>query len=82
MATSAAKGQVFVWQGTDRQGRSTKGEIESISLAMAIGLCRPADGLLPFSIARKAPVVGDGTFVAALTSQPAVGIRRGSRKPK
>jgi type IV pilus assembly protein PilC len=52
MATSAAKGQVFLWQGIDRQGRSTKGEIESISLAMAKAQLR-RQGIRPKSVKKK-----------------------------
>jgi type IV pilus assembly protein PilC len=58
MATSAAKGHVFVWQGTDRQGRSTKGEIESISLAMAKAQLRQ-QGIKPKTVKKKAaPLFG------------------------
>ena len=60
MATSAAKGQVFVWQGIDRQGRSTKGEIESISLALAKAQLR-SQGIKPKSVKRKSkPLFGGG----------------------
>ncbi len=60
MATSAAKGQVFVWQGIDRQGRSTKGEIESISLALAKAQLR-SQGIKPKSVKKKAkPLFGGG----------------------
>ena len=34
MATTTAKTNIYVWQGTDRQGRTTKGESHGISQAM------------------------------------------------
>ncbi|MEM0953547.1 MAG: type II secretion system F family protein [Pseudomonadota bacterium] len=60
MATSAAKGQIFTWQGTDKQGRSTKGEIESVSLAMAKAQLR-RQGIKPKTVKKKAkPLFGGG----------------------
>jgi type IV pilus assembly protein PilC len=60
MATSAAKGQTFIWQGTDRQGRNTKGEIESISMAMAKAQLRQ-QGIKPKTVKKKAkPLLGGG----------------------
>jgi len=60
MATSASKGQVFVWQGIDRQGRSTKGEIESVSSAMAKAQLR-RQGIKPKTVKKKAkPLLGTG----------------------
>lgn len=60
MATSATK-QVFTWQGTDRQGRVTKGEIESISLAMAKAQLRQ-QGVRPKSVRKKSKplMIGGG----------------------
>lgn len=52
MVTSAAKGHIFSWQGIDRQGRSTKGEIESISLAMAKAQLRQ-QGIKPKTVRKK-----------------------------
>jgi type IV pilus assembly protein PilC len=52
MVTSAAKGHVFTWQGIDRQGRNSKGEIESISLAMAKAQLRQ-QGIRPKSVRKK-----------------------------
>jgi type IV pilus assembly protein PilC len=52
MATSAVKGQTFIWQGIDRKGRSSKGEIESISLAMAKAQLRQ-QGINPKSVKKK-----------------------------
>ena len=60
MATSAAKGQIFVWQGTDRNGRDTKGEIESMSMAMTKAQLRQ-QGIKPKSVKKKAkPLFGSG----------------------
>ncbi|MEE4661455.1 MAG: type II secretion system F family protein [Halieaceae bacterium] len=60
MATSAAKGQIFAWQGTDKQGRSTKGEIESVSLAMAKAQLR-RQGIKPKTVRKKTkPMFGGG----------------------
>ncbi len=52
MATSAAKGQTFLWQGIDRNGRDSKGEIESISMAMAKAQLRQ-QGIKPKSVKKK-----------------------------
>jgi type IV pilus assembly protein PilC len=58
MATSAAKGQLFIWQGIDRNGRDSKGEIESISMAMAKAQLRQ-QGIRPKSIKKKSkPMFG------------------------
>ena len=35
MATTAIKSDIFTWSGTDKTGRSTKGEIQAVSQAMA-----------------------------------------------
>ncbi len=58
MATSASKGQIFTWQGTDKQGRTTKGEIESVSLAMAKAQLR-RQGIKPKTVKKKTkPLLG------------------------
>ena len=60
MATSASKGQIFTWQGTDKQGRTTKGEIESVSMAMAKAQLR-RQGIKPKTVRKKAkPLFGSG----------------------
>ena len=60
MATSASKGQIFTWQGTDKQGRTSKGEIESVSMAMAKAQLR-RQGINPKSVRKKAkPLFGSG----------------------
>jgi type IV pilus assembly protein PilC len=59
MAT-AAKGQSFLWQGIDRNGRTAKGEIESMSLAMAKAQLRQ-QGIKAKSVKKKAkPLFGSG----------------------
>jgi type IV pilus assembly protein PilC len=51
---------LFVWQGTDKQGRTTKGEIESVSSAMAKAQLR-RQGIKPKSVKKKAkPLFGGG----------------------
>ena len=35
MATSAIRNEVFLWSGTDKAGRNSKGEIQAASQAMA-----------------------------------------------
>ncbi len=60
MATGTAKGQTFIWQGIDRNGRDSKGEIESISTAMARAQLR-RQGIRPKSVKKKAkPLFGSG----------------------
>jgi type IV pilus assembly protein PilC len=60
MATTTAKGHKFTWQGIDRQGRSSKGEIESASAAMAKAQLRQ-QGIKPKSVKKKAkPLFGTG----------------------
>ncbi|MCZ6830727.1 MAG: type II secretion system F family protein, partial [Gammaproteobacteria bacterium] len=60
MATTTAKSQRFIWQGVDRQGRLSKGEIESASAAMAKAQLRQ-QGIKPKSVKRKSkPLFGGG----------------------
>jgi type IV pilus assembly protein PilC len=60
MATTTAKGQRFTWQGVDRQGRPSKGEIESASVAMAKAQLRQ-QGIKPKSVKKKTkPLLGGG----------------------
>ncbi len=57
---SAAKGQLFTWAGVDRNGRSTKGEIESVSLALTKAQLRQ-QGIRAKSVKKKGkPLFGDG----------------------
>ena len=60
MATTAAKGNKFQWQGTDRNGNVSKGEIESVSVAMAKAQLRQ-QGIKPRTVKKKSkPLFGDG----------------------
>jgi type IV pilus assembly protein PilC len=60
MATTTAKGHKFNWQGVDRQGRLSKGEIESASVAMAKAQLRQ-QGIKPKSVKKQAkPLFGGG----------------------
>ncbi len=57
MATSTA---IFTWSGTDRTGRSTKGEIHATTSAMAKAQLR-RQGIKPKSVRKKAkPLFGGG----------------------
>jgi type IV pilus assembly protein PilC len=60
MATTAAKSRIFTWHGIDRNGRESKGEIESITLAMAKAQLR-RQGIRPKSVKKKSkPLLGGG----------------------
>ncbi|MEH6580428.1 MAG: type II secretion system F family protein [Halioglobus sp.] len=60
MATSAVRGSTFTWNGTDKQGRTTKGEITAVSSAMAKAQLRQ-QGIKPKSVRKKAkPLFGSG----------------------
>ena len=60
MATSAVRGSIFTWNGTDKQGRVTKGEIEAVSSSMAKAQLR-RQGIKPKSVRKKAkPLFGSG----------------------
>ncbi len=52
MATSAIRSDVFLWSGTDKAGRPSKGEINAISQAMAKAQLRQ-QGISPKSVRRK-----------------------------
>jgi type IV pilus assembly protein PilC len=58
MATSAVRGETFSWNGIDKQGRTTKGEIQAVSSAMAKAQLRQ-QGIKPKSVKKKAkPLFG------------------------
>jgi len=58
MATSAVRGSTFSWSGTDKQGRTTKGEIQAASSSMAKAQLR-RQGIKPKSVRKKAkPLFG------------------------
>lgn len=81
MAT-AAKGHLFTWAGIDRNGRSTKGEIESVSLALAKAQLRQ-QGIKAKSVRKKSkPLFGDGrkitpADISIFTRQLAVMMKAG-----
>jgi type IV pilus assembly protein PilC len=52
MATSAARGSTFTWSGTDKAGRSTKGEINATTTSMAKAQLR-RQGIKPKSVRKK-----------------------------
>jgi type IV pilus assembly protein PilC len=51
MATTATS-ELFIWSGTDKNGRQTKGEINAASQAMARAQLRQR-GITPRSVRRK-----------------------------
>lgn len=58
MATSAARGSTFTWSGTDKTGRSTKGEINATTTSMAKAQLR-RQGIQPKSVRKKSkPLFG------------------------
>jgi len=60
MATSAARSDVFVWNGIDKNGKSTKGEIAASSSSMAKAQLR-RQGVKPRSVKKKPkPLFGGG----------------------
>ncbi len=52
MATSAARGSTFTWSGTDKTGRSTKGEISATTSSMAKAQLR-RQGIKPKTVRKK-----------------------------
>ena len=52
MATSAIKSDIFTWSGTDKTGRSSKGEIQAVSQAMAKAQLRQ-QGIKTKSVRKK-----------------------------
>lgn len=58
MATSAIRSNVFLWSGTDKSGRASKGEIQAASQAMAKAQLRQ-QGIKPRSVRKKPkPLLG------------------------
>ena len=58
MATSAARNDTFIWNGTDKSGRSSTGEIRAASTAMAKAQLR-RQGIQPRNVKKKAkPLFG------------------------
>jgi len=52
MATSAIKNEIFTWSGTDKAGRTSKGEIEAVTQAMAKAQLRQ-QGIKPKTVRKK-----------------------------
>jgi len=52
MATSATRADIFTWSGTDKAGRSAKGEIQATSSAMAKAQLR-RQGIRPKAVRKK-----------------------------
>jgi len=75
MATSAAKGDTFTWAGTDRSGRTTKGEIQAISSAMAKAQLR-RQGINPKSVRKKSKALWAGKGKAIKASDIAIFTRQ------
>ncbi|MDY0006824.1 MAG: type II secretion system F family protein [Spongiibacteraceae bacterium] len=60
MATAVAKTQTYIYQGTDRQGRATKGEMQGANQAMVKAVLRK-QGINPKTVKRKPkPLLGGG----------------------
>ncbi len=58
MATNAARGNTFSWSGTDKSGRTTKGEITATTSSMAKAQLR-RQGIMPKTVRKKAkPLLG------------------------
>jgi type IV pilus assembly protein PilC len=83
MATSAIKSDVFLWSGTDKTGRQTKGEIEAASQAMAKAQLRQ-QGIKPRTVRRKPKALFGGkgksikpADIAVFTRQLATMIKAG-----
>jgi len=76
MATSAIRNDIFVWNGTDKAGRASKGEIEAISQAMAKAQLRQ-QGIKPKSVRKKAkPLFGSGQGKAIKAADIAIFTRQ------
>src|SRR5262245_48404489 len=53
MATSAIKNDIFIWNGTDKTGRPSQGEIQAVSQTMAKAQLRQ-QGIKPKTVRKKA----------------------------
>ncbi len=83
MATTATRNDVFIWSGTDKAGRATKGEIQAANQAMAKAQLR-RQGISPKNVKKKAkPLFGGGgkpikpADIAVFTRQLATMIKAG-----
>ncbi len=60
MASTTARGSTFTWNGTDKAGRSTKGEINATTSSMAKAQLR-RQGIKPKTVRKKSkPLFGGG----------------------
>jgi type IV pilus assembly protein PilC len=60
MATTATRSDIFIWSGTDKSGRNSKGEIRAASPAMAKAQLR-RQGIKPKKVKKKSkPLFGSG----------------------
>lgn len=60
MATTTVRGNTFTWSGTDKTGRSSKGEINAATSSMAKAQLR-RQGITPKSVRKKTkPLFGSG----------------------
>jgi len=76
MATSAIKNETFAWSGTDKAGRTSKGEIEAASQAMAKAQLRQ-QGIKPRSVRKKPkPLFGGGQGKAIKAADIAIFTRQ------
>ena len=82
MATTTIKSDIFTWNGTDKTGRSSKGEIEAASQAMAKAKLRQ-QGIKPKTVRRKPKALFGGkgkaikaADIAIFTRQLAISARR------
>lgn len=83
VAASSKTSQRFTWQGTDKQGRTAKGEIEAVSLALAKAQLRQ-QGVKAKSVKKKAkPLFGSSgraikpADIAIFTRQLATMVKAG-----
>jgi type IV pilus assembly protein PilC len=82
MATTATKTDIFIWAGTDKAGRVSKGEIHAASQAMAKAQLR-RQGIKPKSVKKKPkPLFGSGkpikpADIALFTRQLATMLKAG-----
>jgi type IV pilus assembly protein PilC len=76
MATSAIKNETFAWSGTDKAGRTSKGEIEAASQAMAKAQLRQ-QGIKPKTVRKKPkPLFGGGQGKAIKAADIAIFTRQ------
>ena len=75
MATTTIKSDIFTWNGTDNTGRSSKGEIEAASQAMAKAKLRQ-QGIKPKTVRRKPKALFGGKGKAIKAADIAIFTRQ------